>query len=51
MPSIYEKSTKELFEEFISNFTSPPSTDFGLDKRKSLSEGGFFKREEILKWF
>lgn len=51
MPSIYEKSTKELFEEFIRIFTPPPPTSFGLDKRKSLSEGCFFTRKEILKWF
>ena len=51
MPSIYEKSTKELFEEFVDSFVPPPAKGFGLIERKPLSEGGHFTRQEILTWF
>lgn len=51
MPSIYDKSTKELFEEFIHSFTPPPSKGFGLIERKPLSNGGYCTRQEILSWF
>ena len=46
MPKIYNKSTKELVEEFIKTFAPPPAKGFGLTKRKSLSEGGCFTRLE-----
>jgi len=48
---IYQKSTKELFEEFAQSLVPPPSKGFGLYERKLLVEGGSFKRKEILKWF
>ncbi|NUO07684.1 MAG: DUF91 domain-containing protein [Candidatus Brocadia sp.] len=51
MSSIYTKSTKDLFEEFIHAFVPPPPTGFGLDVRKSLIDGGYFTRQEILTWF
>ena len=49
--SIYDKSTKELFEEFIQTFDPPPSMGLDLIERKSLSKGGHFTRNEILDWF
>lgn len=51
MPSIYDRSTKELFDEFIHSFTPPPSKGFDLIERKPLSNGGHFSRQEILNWF
>jgi hypothetical protein len=51
MHSIYQKPTKELFEEFIRTFLPPPPTGFGLDTRKPLTDGGHFTRQDILKWF
>jgi len=48
---IYERSTKELLEVFVRTFVPPPSKGFLPDLRKALSEGGHFKRREILKWF
>ena len=51
MPSIYDKSTKELFKEFVDSFHPPPAKGFGLVERKPLGEGGHFTRQEILAWF
>lgn len=51
MPSIYEKSTRELFHEFVNSFVPPPPEGFGLIERKPLAEGGHFTRQEILAWF
>ena len=51
MPSIYDKSTKELFKEFVDSFVPPPAKGFGLFPRKPLGEGGHFTRQEILAWF
>lgn len=52
MPSIYDKSTKELFGEFVASFVPPSKKKgFGLFPRKPLSEGGHFTRQEILTWF
>jgi endonuclease len=51
MPSIYPKSTKELFKEFVHSFTPPTIEGFGLVERKPLLEGGHFTRKEILSWF
>ncbi len=51
MPSIYDKSTRELVEEFIKKFTPPSEEGLGLAKRKPLSEGGHFSRKEIVLWF
>jgi hypothetical protein len=51
MPRIYEKSTKELFRDFVGTFKPPPPGGFGFPLRKPLNTGGFFTREEILKWF
>jgi hypothetical protein len=51
MPSIYEKSTEELFKEFLDSFDPPPEKRAGFFKRKPLNEGGHFTRQEILKWF
>lgn len=51
MPSIYDKSTKELFKEFVDSFLPPPEKGFGLFERKPLDEGGHFTRQEILTWF
>jgi len=51
MPSIYPKSTKELFEEFVHSFVPPPPKGFGLIERKPLADGGHFTRQEILRWF
>lgn len=51
MPSIYPKSTKDLFQEFLHSFVPPPTQGFGLIKRKPLTEGGYFTRQEILNWF
>lgn len=48
---IYEKSTKELFKEFVGTFVPPPSKGFGLIERKPLNEDGHFTRQEILAWF
>ena len=49
--SIYQKSTKELLEEFVHSFVAPPSKGLGLIERKPLSKGGYFTRKEILTWF
>ncbi len=49
--SIYEKSTKELFKEFVDSFVPPPETGFGLIERDPLDQGGYFARQEILAWF
>ena len=46
--SIYSKSTKELFKEFLDSFVPPPPKGFGLIERKPLDEGGHFTRQEIL---
>jgi Endonuclease NucS C-terminal domain len=51
MPSIYPKSTKELFREFTSSFVPPPAKGFGPIERKPLADGGHFTRQEILNWF
>ncbi|MGD0827702.1 MAG: endonuclease NucS domain-containing protein [Desulfobaccales bacterium] len=52
MASIYPKSTKELFQEFVHSFTPPsPKQGFGLVDRKNLADGGYFTRREILNWF
>ena len=51
MPSIYEKSTKDLFKEFVDSFRPPPPRGFGLIERKPLDAGGHFTRQEILAWF
>ena len=51
MPSIYSKSTRELFAEFVQVFTPPPPNGFGLIERKPLANGGYFTRQEILAWF
>jgi len=47
--SIYDKSTKELFKEFIDSFVPPPAKEFSLIKRKPLDEGGYFTRQDILR--
>lgn len=49
--SIYDKSTKEIFKEFVDSFIPPPAEGFGLIERKPLDEGGLFTRQEILAWF
>lgn len=51
--TIYDKSTRELFKEFINSFVPPPAKKkgFGLIERKPLAEGGHFTRQEILAWF
>lgn len=49
--TIYNKSTRELFKEFIDSFVPPPEKGFGFFARKPLSEGGHFTRQEILSWF
>jgi hypothetical protein len=49
--SKYDKSTKELFKEFVASFVPPPPKGFGLIERKPLDQGGYFKRQEILAWF
>jgi len=49
--SKYDKSTKELFKEFIASFVPPPPKGFGLIERKPLDQGGYFTRREILAWF
>ena len=49
--SIYNKSTRELFTEFVKVFVPPPPNGFGLIKRKPLVDGGYFTRQEILSWF
>lgn len=51
MSSIYSKSTRELFAEFVQAFTPPPLNGFGLIERKPLANGGYFTRQEILAWF
>jgi endonuclease len=51
MASIYSKSTKELFKEFVQSFTPPVTEGFGLVERKLLKDGGYFSRKEILNWF
>jgi hypothetical protein len=48
---IYQKSTKELFEDFLKSFVPPPSKGFGLVESKPLGKGGYFTRKEILAWF
>ena len=49
--SKYDKSTKELFKEFIDSFVPPPAEGFGLIERNPLDQGGHFTRREILAWF
>jgi hypothetical protein len=49
--SIYDRSTRELFKEFVGSFTPPPAGGFGLIERKPLDEGGRFSRREIVAWF
>jgi len=49
--SKYDKSTKELFKEFVDSFVPPPAKGLGLIERKPLDQGGYFTRQEILKWF
>lgn len=49
--SKYDKSTKELFKEFVASFVPPPASGFGLIERKPLDQGGHFTRQEILEWF
>ena len=49
--TIYNKSTRELFKEFIDSFVPPPAKGLGLIERKALAEGGHFTRQEILAWF
>ncbi len=49
--SIYDKSTKELFKEFVGSFVPLPAKGFGLVERKPLDEGGHFTRKEMLAWF
>lgn len=49
--SKYDKSTKELFKEFVDSFVPPPAKGLGLIERKPLEQGGHFTRQEILKWF
>lgn len=51
MASIYPKSTKELFKDFVHSFTPPSSEGFGLVERKLLTEGGHFTKKEIFNWF
>jgi hypothetical protein len=49
--SKYNRSTKELFKEFVDSFVPPPPKGFGLIERKPLDQGGHFTRREILAWF
>jgi endonuclease len=49
--SIYDKSTRELFEDFVDSFVPPPANGAGPTDRKPLGEGGHFTRQEILGWF
>jgi len=49
--SIYDKSTRELFRDFVDSFVPPPAGGFGLIERKPLDAGGYFTRPEILAWF
>ena len=51
MSRIYDKSTKELFGQFVNVFVPPPPQGFGLIERKPLSKNGSFTRKEILGWF
>lgn len=51
MHSIYEKSTKELSQEFLDSFVPSPAKGLGIFARKPLAEGGHFTRQEILNWF
>jgi hypothetical protein len=51
MPSIYPKSTKELFKELVNSFSPPATKGLGVAVRKSLPEGGYFTKKEILSWF
>jgi len=51
MPKIYEKSTKELFREFVDSFVPPPAEGLVLIERKPLGNGGHFSRQEIMSWF
>ncbi len=44
--SIYEKTTKELFKEFVEYFVSLSVKGFGLIKGGALDEGGHFKRHK-----
>lgn len=47
---IYDKSTRELFNDFIDNFTIPKQRGF-FQTRKEIKEGGYFSRQEVLSWF
>lgn len=49
--SKYDRSTKELFKEFVDSFGPPPAEGFGLIERKPFDQGGHFTRQEILAWF
>jgi len=49
--SKYDKSTKELFKEFVDSFVTPTAKGFGLIEQKPIDQGGHFTRQEILAWF
>jgi len=51
MPSIYDKSVKELVSDFVGTFVPPPAEGPGLPARTPLAEGGHFTRKEIRAWF
>lgn len=47
---IYDKSTRELFSDFIETFTIPKQHGF-FQTRKEIKEGGHFTRQEVISWF
>jgi hypothetical protein len=51
MTRIYSKSVRELFKEFVDSFVPPRPEGFGIFPRKPLADGGYFTREEIVRWF
>jgi len=48
--TIYDKSTRELFKDFLASFVPPQETS-ALMQRLPLGDGGHFTRAEILGWF
>lgn len=49
--SIYDKPTKQLIKEFVKSFVPPVPKGSSLTERKTLEQGGYFTRQEILSWF
>ena len=49
--SIYDKTVKELFKEFIDSFIPSHRMGFHKKNKEKLLSGGFFYKKEVLNWF